>query len=673
LKVSGNPLDKGAFMNGTGRKRKESSEEENYRLFFENSSDAIFFTSPDGKIYKCNNAATKLFGYTEEELCSGGRQTIQDNSDPHLQEALYQREKTGEFSGVLTYIKKNGSRFPGAVQSKYYKLKDGTVRTCTSVRDLTHIMKTEEQIAYQSMIVDNVSDAIYSIDSNTIATSWNKSAEKLYGWKAKEVIGKNLAEVLRSELTVKGREELYKTLNETGEAIIESIHYTKGDKKLIIEAHLISIKNGNGEITGYLTVNRDITTRKQMEEQLRHEKERLGILADLVSVFAKVTYDYNESLNYTVKKLAVDLGDQCVIRLVNEKGDRLIERAFWHREKECQEYLLEMFSANRYNFNESYSGETIKSAKPLLIPVVTNMSHMKSEFLGYVEKYGLSSLLFVPIEADSKILGTISMYRNKPGNPFNLDDQLFLQNVAGKIGFAITKAKLFNDNLAEISERKLAEEKIKSALKEKEVLIRELYHRTKNNMQVIYSLLGLKGATVEDEHTRTILEDMGNRIQTIALVHQKLYQSKNLSRIDLKEYITDLTKLIMESYSSSEKNVKLSLDLESATVLIDTAIPCGLIINELISNSFKHAFPNGRKGEIKVHLSRHEQDVIELRISDNGIGIPESVNLLDGDTLGIQLFRNIAEEQLNGEVHFNYKDGVSYTIKFKDVLYEERV
>ena len=665
-------------MSGAGREtldsdKVESEEEENYRLFVENSSDAIFFTSPDGKIYKCNDAATKLFGYTEEEFYTGGRKVIQDLSDPKLYNALTQREKTGEFSGILTYIKKDGTIFPGAVQSKYYKLKDGSVRTCTSVRDLTPEIKSEELINFQSTIIDNVSDAIFTFDRNSIITSWNKSAERFYGFKAEEVLGKQANIILRSETNVEDSEAVFKRLDNPGNVLVERAQYSKDDKRIVVEANVITLKDEEGKINGYLTVNRDISKRKQIEDLLRIERERLEILADLVSVFVKVTYDYNDALNYTVKKLACEIGDQCVIRLLNASGDRLVERAFWHKDKECMDYLLELYSTNTYNPNESYSGETIKNAKPLLIPIIKDTSGMKPEFMGYAEKFGLSSILFVPILSEGDILGTISMYRNKPGNPFTEDDQLFLQNVAGKVGFAITKAKLFNDNMIEIAERKIIEEKIKTALKEKETLIRELYHRTKNNMQVIYSLLGIKGSMVEDENTRIILEDMGNRIQTIALVHQMLYQSKNLSRIDLKDYITDLAKLLMDSYSVTEDNVKLFVDLESIMVLIDTAIPCGLIINELISNSFKHAFPDGRKGVISIHLSRSEKDIIELKISDNGVGISDSSDYLTGNTLGIQLFRNIAEDQLQGEVAFDSTNGVAYTITFKDTLYEERV
>jgi PAS domain S-box-containing protein len=225
----------------------------------------------------------------------------------------------------------------------------------------------------------------------------------------------------------------------------------------------------------------------------------------------------------------------------------------------------------------------------------------------------------------------------------------------------------------DITERKIAEETIRASLKEKEVLLRELYHRTKNNMQVVSSLIGLKSASINDEHMRTILHEMKNRIQTIALVHQKLYQSQNLSRVDLKEYITDLVNLLVSSYASEQEKITLTLNLENINVLIDTAVPCGLIINELISNSFKHAFPEGREGNICVQLKKFEGDTIELIISDNGIGIPDGYDLKNKDTLGMQLFYNIATEQLLGDVNVESNQGLSFTIHFKDISYEERV
>jgi PAS domain S-box-containing protein len=225
----------------------------------------------------------------------------------------------------------------------------------------------------------------------------------------------------------------------------------------------------------------------------------------------------------------------------------------------------------------------------------------------------------------------------------------------------------------DITENKVAEQTIRASLKEKEVLLRELYHRTKNNMQVISSLIGLKSASIKDQEMIAILHDMRNRIQTIALVHQKLYQSQNLSRVDLKEYITDLVNILASSYSVEHNNITFSLNLENVNVLIDTAVPCGLIINELISNSFKHAFPENRVGSICVQLKKIDQETIELIISDNGIGVPAGVDLLDNKTLGMQLFHTIAVEQLMGDIKIDSNHGLAFTIHFKDISYEERV
>jgi two-component sensor histidine kinase len=209
--------------------------------------------------------------------------------------------------------------------------------------------------------------------------------------------------------------------------------------------------------------------------------------------------------------------------------------------------------------------------------------------------------------------------------------------------------------------------------KEKEVLLRELYHRTKNNMQVISSLLGIKADLSSDESVKSILNDMGGRIRTISLVHQKLYQSKNLSRIDLSDYIRDLANLLIDSFSSLSSRVSLNLNLENVNVLIDTAIPCGLIINELITNSLKYAFPGDLEGEIIIRLHKTKDDLITLNISDNGIGIPDGKDIYNGETLGIQLLTSIVEHQLLGKILFDCNKGVSCTISFKDSLFMERV
>ncbi|MDR3609071.1 MAG: histidine kinase dimerization/phosphoacceptor domain -containing protein [Ignavibacteriaceae bacterium] len=226
---------------------------------------------------------------------------------------------------------------------------------------------------------------------------------------------------------------------------------------------------------------------------------------------------------------------------------------------------------------------------------------------------------------------------------------------------------------ADITARKQAEETIKASLKEKEVLIREVYHRTKNNMQVISSLLGIKASGTKDEVMQGILQDMKDRIQTISLVHQKLYQSKNLSIVDLKDYVSDLVILIVDSHTIDSDKISVALDLDSIDVELDTAVPCGLIINELISNSLKYAFPGDRKGIIKVTLKKLDEEIVELIVADNGIGIQEGYDYLNKNTLGMQLFRGISEDQLMGEIKIETDNGVTCKLRFKNTHPKENL
>ena len=221
---------------------------------------------------------------------------------------------------------------------------------------------------------------------------------------------------------------------------------------------------------------------------------------------------------------------------------------------------------------------------------------------------------------------------------------------------------------SDITSRKQAEETIKTSLKEKEVLIREIYHRTKKNMQVISSLLGLKAAVIDDANIKSILDDMKDRIQTIALVHQKLYLSQNLSSVDLKDYISDLANLLINSHIDDSEKISLILDLESINVDLDTAIPCGLIINELISNSLKYAFPGNRKGTIKVSLKKPDEELIDLIVSDDGIGIPDGDDYLNKNTLGIELLRSIVEDQLMGTINLTTNKGMYCNVRFNNSI-----
>jgi two-component sensor histidine kinase len=211
-----------------------------------------------------------------------------------------------------------------------------------------------------------------------------------------------------------------------------------------------------------------------------------------------------------------------------------------------------------------------------------------------------------------------------------------------------------------------------ASLREKEVLLREIHHRVKNNMQIISSLLSLQSILVKDKKDIEMLKDSQNRIRSMSLIHEKLYSSKNLAHINMNDYIKDLTSQIIQFYRNVSAQVALKLEAEDIWLGIDTAIPCGLIINEMVSNSLKHAFPENRKGEIRITLQKTENDDILMKVKDNGIGISDDLDFRNTKSLGLQLVSTLAESQLQGKIELNRAEGTEFIIRFKEVKYTER-
>lgn len=215
----------------------------------------------------------------------------------------------------------------------------------------------------------------------------------------------------------------------------------------------------------------------------------------------------------------------------------------------------------------------------------------------------------------------------------------------------------------DITEKKQSEEKIKQSLKEKEVLLKEVHHRVKNNLQVISSILNLQSSYIKDQNTLNLLKESQNRIKSMAFIHESLYQTKDFTSINFSEYVVNLSKNLVHSYSSYDNDIELRLEIDNVFLNLDLAIPCGLIINELVSNSLKYAFPGNREGEIVVGL-HVEGDNLKLTISDNGIGLPKHIDYRNTESLGLQLVVTLVD-QLNGTIKLDNKKGTKYTIVFK--------
>ncbi|NEQ76645.1 MAG: PAS domain-containing protein [Okeania sp. SIO2C9] len=223
----------------------------------------------------------------------------------------------------------------------------------------------------------------------------------------------------------------------------------------------------------------------------------------------------------------------------------------------------------------------------------------------------------------------------------------------------------------DISDRKTAEEQIQNSLQEKEILLKEIHHRVKNNLHIISNLLDLQSDYIENQKVQELFADSQNRIQSMALIHEQLYQSKNLGEVDFSEYIHALIDNLFCSYADRGSLIQPIINVEAITLNLETAIPCGLLINELVTNSFKHGFPNSKSGEICIELHQDQQEKVYITIKDNGIGIPPDFDWQNSSSLGLKLVQ-ILSKQLKAEINFDSNKGTIVNLIFSPLKYKSR-
>lgn len=217
--------------------------------------------------------------------------------------------------------------------------------------------------------------------------------------------------------------------------------------------------------------------------------------------------------------------------------------------------------------------------------------------------------------------------------------------------------------IIDITDRKYAEEQTRASLREKEVMLREIHHRVKNNMQIILSLLRIQSRMVQDQETREMFKQSQSRIRSMALIHEALYKSEDLANIDFSDYISRMTTHLLSLYREELGGVSISQETEGIFLDINRAIPCGLIISELVSNSLKHGFPNREKGQIMIRMSRDKKAKHILTVIDTGVGFPEGLNFREAETLGLQLVTDLVA-QLKGVIELNRREGTEFVVKF---------
>ncbi len=361
-------------------------------------------------------------------------------------------------------------------------------------------------------------------------------------------------------------------------------------------------------ITKIDDLNNEINQRKQVEESLRESETKYRIIVDY-------SYDWEYWL--------------------------LDDRSFKHMSPSCKEIT-------GYTVKEFYSdpGLLFRIVHPEDLSIFTDHVHQLST-TGAIE----------PIEF--RIVTKTSEVR-------------WISHVCGQVFDNEGKPYGRRGSNRDITWRRLTEEKLKASLQEKELLLREIHHRVKNNMQIISSIFQLQSEYIKDKQSLATLRESKNRVDVMAIIHEKLYQSKSLAKINFQEYIDELITNLLISYGVNTNMIRSEIDAEGILFDINTAIPCGLILNELISNCLKHAFPEGRSGLIKITLHPEGEDIFTLTVSDDGIGIPEKLDFRNTETLGLQLVTALTG-QLSGTIELERNKGTSFRITFSELKYSKRL
>lgn len=312
-------------------------------------------------------------------------------------------------------------------------------------------------------------------------------------------------------------------------------------------------------------------------------------------------------------------------------------------------------------FGEGITSHIIRMREPLVLNQNTAqaLERMGAKVIGNPAR----SYLGVPIIVGEDVTGVISIQSIEREGMFDESNVRLLETIAATVGAAIQNAQLYGAMQEEVVVRQRAEEEIKLSLREKEVLLKEIHHRVKNNLQIITSLLNLQSAQLKDPEALMLFRESQSRVRSMALIHEKLYQSKDLARVDFDSYVRDLIVFLFRSYATNPDKIRTHIETQGMFLDIDTAIPCGLIISELVTNTLKYAFPEGQRGNLYVGLGRADDGMLMLEVRDDGVGFPADFDWRKSDSLGLQLVSTLSA-QLHGTVEVDGKDGASFKLSF---------
>lgn len=585
----------------------------------------------------------------------------------------------------------------------------------------------QAQKDFLQTVIDTNPSLIYVKDKESKIILVNQACADFYGVRIEDLLGKTVAELHPYESDVDRftdlEQEVITTLQQT--FIPEEAFGTPTGEVRWFQSVKKPLFSRDGQVCGVFSVCTDITERKLAQEALRLSEERLWMAVDNIpDVFViydaqrriqfvnahglkisgksleehlgktdeelwphEVTHSYLPILKRAVETCTIQSGECHIViphtgaftiivnyvPLLNKQGEIYQILGITHditERKQVEERLRQSEEQLRLALEAAQMGFWDWNVEMGKITWSSNLERLFGLTPGIFDGNFETFLRMVHQEDRDRVQQVTQHYLEIRENS-DIEFRIVLPD--GSIRWMQSQGRVFYDETdtpvraaginVDITDRKQAETQIRESLREKEVLLQEIHHRVKNNLQVISSLLDLQSQYIDAPAMVEVFRESCNRVRTMALIHEQLYQSKDCAKINFSDYLTDLTHYLFRAYGVNVDKIALELEIDEVTLNINTAIPCGLIISELVSNAIKHAFPNQKNGVINVTLHSDLRQRINLTIKDNGVGFPKIYDIKKTKSLGLQLV-NILISQIEGTLEINQSEGTEFRICF---------
>jgi PAS domain S-box-containing protein len=497
--------------------------------------------------------------------------------------------------------------------------------------DVTKQFQVEEKLRETKEYFDNLitfaNAPIIVWDPQFRITLFNRAFEHLTGRKAKEVLGQQLDILLPESYLTEAMDLIRKTLEgERWESVEIPILHKKGGIRTVLWNSAAIFGSDGKTIVSTIAQGQDITDRKKIESDYRLR----------ASEYAKMNVVLEEEIGQ--RKIS-DTNLKKTLSLLNASLESTADGIF---------VVDQQGMVTGYNQN------------------FMNMWDIPNDLLESGENEGVMNHVLPQLKDPEGFLASIRELQFNPGREsFDM-----IEFTDGKIFERYSKPQKIGDSVVgrvwsyrDITDRKHAEENLVASLQEKEVLLREIHHRVKNNLQLISGLLDMTRMRSGDESTNEILTDMMLKIQTMAQIHTRLYESRQFGKVSLTGQIRDQIAGLSNIYSHKDHEIRCEIDSPEIFLPVDQAIPCALVVNEILSNAYKHAFAGRKKGTIMISAVQ-ENDRIRITVHDNGIGLPANFDISRTNSLGLKLIKTLVQHQLKGSLTFESRNGTQWSMEF---------